>query len=542
VGDLVVLRTGRGRARLERVLGKPKEIETVLEGLLWHLGVRRQAPPLPPEPEEDEAIRVDLRELFAFTIDPEGAKDFDDALTLRREGDGIRAWVHIADVSAYVPTGSPLDRDAAERAFSVYVPGKVEPMLPEGLSADLCSLRPHLDRRAVTIEVPFDGNLDPGEPTMYRSVIRSRERLTYSHAEAILGDRERASEELTEALRLAEALTTELRRRRYRRGALRIETGETAFAFDGEGGVERAWIETEPHAHMLVEELMILANEVVGGLLAGRNRPALYRVHERPDPQAVELLLAKLADLEVPTPSVPEHLTPSEAAKLAARVSSRIAEYTAQAGRGEEAFPTLVLRALKQARYDTQNLGHSGLASRAYAHFTSPIRRFPDLVVHRALLAELGLAEAQLPDELEELAEWTSIREREAAQVEYRADALCLAWFLERRLFDEGWEAAFDGEIVGAIGSGIFVRFDGVFEGYIPARHLVGEYYELNTLGTALVGRRTGKAYRLGDGIRVCVESIEKTEGKVELRVAHGDETRGNPPRNVHHRGRAAKR
>ena len=188
MGDLVVLRTGRGRARLERVLGKPKEIETVLEGLLWHLGVRRPSPPLPPEPDDDEAGRVDLRHLFTFTIDPESAKDFDDALTLGREGDGIRAWVHIADVSAYVPPGSPLDRDAAERAFSVYVPGKVEPMLPEALSADLCSLRPHLDRRAVTVEIPFDGNLDPGEPMIYRSLIRSRERLTYCHAEAILAE------------------------------------------------------------------------------------------------------------------------------------------------------------------------------------------------------------------------------------------------------------------------------------------------------------------------------------------------------------------
>ena len=519
-GDLVVLRLGRGRARIDRVLGKPKEIETVLEGLLWHLDVRRPSPPLPEEPTDDEGGRVDLRGHFTFTIDPEGAKDFDDALTLRREGDGIRAWVHIADVSAFVPAGSPLDRDAADRGFSVYVPGKVEPMLPEQLSADSCSLRPHQERRCVTVEIPFDGNLDPGEPTMYRSIIRSRERLTYSHAEAILARRERASEELTEALRLAETVASELRRRRYRRGALRIETGETSFAFDGEGGVERAWIETEPHAHMLVEELMILANESVGALLAGRDRPALYRVHERPDPQAVELLLSKLADLEVPTPSVPEHLAPAEAAKLAARVSSRIAEYAAQARRGEEAFPTLVLRALKQARYDPRNLGHSGLASRAYCHFTSPIRRYPDLVCHRALLAELGVADAALPDDLDALAEWTSTREREAAQVEYRSDALCLVWFLERKLFDEGWDAAFEGEIVGAIGSGIFVRFDGVFEGYIPARHLVGEYFELNPLGTALVGRRTGKAYRLGDGIAVRVQSIDRTEGKVELREA----------------------
>jgi ribonuclease R len=520
VGDLALIRLGRGRARLERVLGRADDIEAVLEGLLWKEGVRRKPPPLPEEPSGREPERVDLRGLLAFTIDPDEAKDFDDALSFRAEGDGIRAWVHIADVARYVPAGSPLDRDAAERGFSVYVPGRVEPMLPERLSADLCSLRPHQDRDCVTVEVPFDEKLEPGEPLFYRSLIRSRERLTYSHAEALLAGTERGGDELTEALRLAERLAGELRRRRYRRGALRIETSEISFAFDGSGGVERAWVESEPHAHALVEELMILANEAVAQLLAGRRREALYRVHERPDPQSVELLLAKLAALEVPTPAAPERLTPADAARLAARVSAHVARYTEQSGRGEEAFPALVLRSLKQARYDPSNLGHSGLASRAYCHFTSPIRRYPDLVVHRALLTELGLADDPLPPELDELADWTSLRERDAAQIEYRADELCLAWLLERRLFDAGWDAVFDGEIIGAIGSGIFVRFDGVFEGYVPARRLPGDYFELDPLGVALLGRRAGRRYRLGDAVAVQVERIEKTSGRVSLELA----------------------
>ena len=528
LGDLVVVgRPPRGRAKIEKVLGPAAHIESVLEALLWHEGVRRRHASVPPEPKVAEPERVDLRGLPAFTIDPEEAQDFDDALSFRAEGDGVRAWVHIADVARYVPAGSALDRDAARRAFSVYVPGRVEPMLPDRLSSDLCSLRPHQERNCVTVEVLFDGDLQPGEAVFYRSVIRSRERLTYSHAEAILAGHEVASEELVTALRLAEVVALELRRRRYRRGALRIETGEVSFAFDGAGGVERAWIETEPHAHALVEELMILTNEAVAGLLAGRRREAVYRVHERPDPEAVQLLLAKLTALEVPTPPVPDQLTPAEAARLAARASARVAEYAAQSGRGQEAFPALVLRSLKQARYDRRNLGHSGLASRAYCHFTSPIRRYPDLVVHRALLRELGLADEPLPDELEEAAEWTSEREREAAQIEYRADELCLAWLLERRLFDAGWEAVFDGEITGAIGSGIFVRFDGVFEGFLPARKLPGEYFELDPLGVALVGRRTGSAYRLGDRIKVRVDRIRRHEGKVELGVPEGEKRKG---------------
>jgi len=521
VGDLVVVRLGRGRARLERVLGPAGHIESVLEGLLWHEGVRRAQAPLPPPPPDDEPDRADLRHLYAFTIDPEGAKDFDDALTFQpEEGGGVRAWVHIADVSAYVPAGSPLDRDAAERGNSVYVPGRVAPMLPHELSDDLCSLRPHQDRRCVTVELPFDAALEPGEPRFYRSLIRSRERLTYGHAQAVLAGDERAVDELTEALRLAERVSRALRDRRFARGALRVEGREVEFAFDGEGGVERAWIEREPLAHMLVEELMIAANEAVAELLAGRRRDTLYRVHERPDPQSVELLLARLADLEVPTPPVPEHLSPAEAARLAAGASELVADYVGRSGRGEEAFPALVLRALKQARYEPRNLGHSGLASRAYCHFTSPIRRYPDLVVHRALLRELGVLDVEPPDDLGELGDWTSERERAATGVEYRADELCLAWLLERRLFEEGWDATFEGEIVGAIGSGVFVRFDGVFEGYLPARRLPGDYFELSPLGTALVGRRGGSAYRLGDGIEVRVAELKRWEGKVELALA----------------------
>ncbi len=520
-GDLVVVRTGRGRARLERVIGPADRIENVLDGLLASRGERgAHAPHALPEPSLEG--RVDLRELPTFTIDPETAKDFDDAISIRREGDGLRAYVHIADVSFFVPAGTPLDQGAAERGFSVYVPGLVAPMLPHDLADDACSLRPHQDRLTVTVEVPFDAGLGAGEPLFYRSVIRSRARLTYGQVERILAGREQADAEIDDGLRLAERLATELRRRRFARGALRIETREITFAFDGEGHVERAWSETEPHAHMLVEELMILANEAVGALLAGRRRDALYRVHERPDPQAVERLLAVLADLEVPTPPAPdpEQLSSGVAARLVADVSERVTDYVRRTGRGVEAFPALVLRSLERARYDPRNLGHSGLASTAYCHFTSPIRRYPDLVVHRALLLELGAADEPLPEDLSGLAGHVSARERVAADVEYAADAICLAWLLDDTLFEQGWEATFEGEIIGLIGSGLFARFGAVFEGFLPARLLPGEYYELNVLGTALEGRRTGKRFRLGDPIEVCVGKIDRSDGKVSLTLA----------------------
>jgi ribonuclease R len=516
-GQLAVVARRRGRARLEKALGRADSVDSVLDALLEQEGLVEQYEPH-DAPLPSLEGRVDLRDELAFTIDPETAKDFDDAISVRRDGEGLRAWVHIADVSHFVPSGTPLDRGAARRSFSAYVPGRVAPMLPPELADDLCSLRPQQDRLCVTVEVPFGAGLELGEPSFYRSVIRSRERLTYGQAERILGGKERASEEVAEGLQLAERLALELRRRRFARGALRITTREIAFAFDGQGGVERAWLESEPHAHLLIEELMILANEAVGGLLAGRRREALYRVHERPDPQAVSLLLAKLVNLEVPTPPAPdpEQLTPGQAAKLAGQISERVSEYVESSKRGVEAFPSLVLRALKQARYDPKNLGHSGLASPAYSHFTSPIRRYPDLVVHRALLRELGAADEPQPDDLPELAEHASERERAIAAVEHRADDICLAWLLEAVLFEQGWETTFEGEITGVIASGLFARFGEVFEGYLPVRKLPG-YFELNALGTALVARHGGRRYRIGDRIEVRVSDIDRPAGKIGI-------------------------
>ncbi len=509
-GELAVVVSGRGRAKVERALGSADRVENVLEGLLVERGARTAFEPSePPAPTREG--RVDLRELTTFTIDPDTAKDFDDAISVAREADGVRAWVHIADVSYFVEAGSPLDHGAAERALSTYVPGLVAPMLPPELADDLCSLRPDVERLCLTVEFP-----PGGEPSFYRSVIRSDARLTYGQAQ-----RRDVPARVADELELAAHYSADLRRRRFARGALRVESPEITFEFDGKGGVARAWKESEPEAHALVEELMILSNEAVAGLLAGRRREALYRVHERPDPQSVSLLLAKLADLGVPTPPAPEHPGPADAARIAAEASELVADYVEKSGRGREAFPSLVLRALKQARYDPRNLGHSGLASRAYCHFTSPIRRFSDIIVHRALLRELGASDDPLPEDLGSLAEHVSAREREAAEIEYRADDICLAWLLEAQLFERGWDEPWQGEITGVIPSGLFVRFGDVFEGYLPARRLQGDYFELNTLGTALAGRRRGGVFRLGDPISVRVEEIRRWEGKVEVSLAN---------------------
>ncbi len=548
LGDLVVVRQGprppaarhgakaRGgggrRARVERVLGKASRIETVLEGLLVERGRRRGFEPFElPSPSLEE--RIDLRDLITFTIDPETAKDFDDAISVRQEEGGVRVFVHIADVSAYLPGGAALDYGASERAFSTYVPGGVAPMLPPTLSEDACSLRPHQDRLCVTTEILLGEDGARGgatEARFFRSIIRSDARLAYGQAERILAGKERApGPEIAEALALADRVSSELRRRRFARGALRIERPELEFAFDGEGGVERAWMQSEPRAHALIEDLMILCNEAVAALLAQRGREALFRVHERPHPQSLSSLIAKLAALEIPTPPAPKEtsMTPDEAQQLAARLADSVNGYVARSGRGREAFPVLVLRALEQARYDPRNLGHSGLASRAYCHFTSPIRRYPDVVCHRALLNELGLGDESPPSgtDLSALAEHVSAVERAAAEIEYLADEICLAWLLERRQRAEGPEERFAGEIIGLIDSGMFLRFGEVFEGFLPARRLGGDYFQLDELGIQLQGRRGGR-YRLGDPMEVEVEKIERHSGRIELRPPGGPRSR----------------
>lgn len=530
--ELVAVRVGgRGRPPVLAHFGSATAIESVLAALL----VQRGLAPVGEETmgtesevghlEEPSADgRVDLRELLAVTIDPETARDFDDAISVVRRADGtVRVWVHIADVAAYVRPASALDRDAATRGFSAYVPGRVEPMLPERLSADACSLRAAHDRFCVTTELSFDRELRVAEATMFRSVIRVRERLTYTAAERLLAGRERDGNGVGEMLQLAQAVASEQRRHRRQRGALQIESQEIEFELDGEGGVGDARFDAEPAAHILVEELMIAANEAVARLLADRRLPALFRVHERPEPQSIERLTARLAGLDVPTPPVPEHLTPSQAARLAAEISGRVADYTANRRRGQEAYSAMVLQALKRARYDPANLGHAGLASSAYCHFTSPIRRYPDLLCHRSLLCGLGLSDEAVDPDLRNVAEAVSLRERLIADTEHEAEDICLAWLLERRLFEQGWDACFDGEITGLIEGGLFARFDSVFEGFLPARRVGGDYFQLDELATALVGRRTGRTLRLGDPINVRVSHLDCASGKVSLALCRED-------------------
>jgi ribonuclease R len=532
-GDLVLLRTGgrggqggRGHAKVEHRIGRPDVARDVLEALMLDRGLRRRFDPAVERAAgaaaEGEGLadvpRRDLRELVTFTIDPATARDFDDAISAERCGeDAWRIWVHIADVSAYVRPGSLVDKEAYRRGTSVYVPGKVEPMLPEALSNGACSLRPDEDRNAVTIELDLRGTTVE-RTACYRSLIRSDKRLDYDQVDRIFALREQAQEPWAEPLAAARAAAAALHAEREREGALAIESAEPDFAFDAQGHVTAAHRVVSTEAHRLIEHLMILANRQVAKLLSDQGVPTLYRVHERPEGEAAQRLVAQLASLGVATPPTPEHLTPQQAAESIAACSHLVEQHVRRTGQGAIGLSGLVLRSLKQARYDPANLGHTGLGLTHYCHFTSPIRRYPDLVCHRALLAAVGGGEeAPEASRLPGGGDWCSARERDAMSVERAADDVARAFLLERELFEHGWERDYEGEVTGVIGAGAFVAFGEGHEGMLPVRKLRGEWWELNEEGTILHGTRSGAVIRIGDRVRVQVERVDTARGRVDL-------------------------
>jgi ribonuclease R len=531
-GDIVLLGWGKRGARVVRSLGRPDVARDVLEALMLDRGLRRTFPRAvdaeaaeaaqgPPGDDERRARR-DLTALATFTIDPATARDYDDAISAEREADGrTRVFVHIADVSAFVRPGTALERETARRGTSVYVPGAVEPMLPGTLSSGACSLVTGQERLAVTVELLMDG-AEATTVAFHRSRIRSDARLTYDQVDRIFAGTEPAEAPWAEPLGAARRVAAALRERRQRRGSVAVESAEPAFEFDGRGHVTGVRYEVQTESHRMIEELMILANERVADHLAAREAPTLYRVHERPQPDAVERLVGQLASLDVPTPPVPERMSPQQAGDVAAAASQLVAEHVRRTGRGRFGLGSLVLRSLKQAYYSPRNVGHAGLASPRYCHFTSPIRRYPDLVAHRALLGSLGLDDAApRADGLFDAGEHSSAAERDAMRVERDADDVCLCFLLERRLHEHGWEAEFDGEVVGVIAHGAFVRFgEEGFEGFLPVRRMRGDWYHLNDEETALIGEGSGRAFRIGDSLRVSVGRVEPARGRADLELA----------------------
>ncbi len=526
---LVELAQGRGRAKVVSELGDPGLATDVIAAMLEDRQVRtgfsrrieEEAGKATERAKALDLDRTDLRDLPTFTVDPASAHDFDDAVSAAKTDRGLRVWIHIADVAAHVRPGDVLEKEAYRRANSTYVPGIVAPMLPHLLSSDACSLAPDRDRLAVTSEIELSEAGEPLSTSFYRSLIRSDVRLNYDELDEIFAGRARPPQSIGASLALAREAAATLAGRRPR-GSLEVESFEPEFRFE-DGQVTGAHSVPETEAHRLIEHLMILTNERVAELLERRHISTLYRVHEQPDPERIRWLIEQLSALDVPTPALPEQISPQQAGELAGEASRLVVREAKRRGHGREAYTSLVLRSLKPAHYTDRNLGHAGLGSPAYAHFTSPIRRYPDLIAHRALLSAIGAGEeAPRGEGLAEVGVHCSERERDATRIERDADSACASFLLQRELFERGPDTRFEGEVSGVVGAGAFVRFGGaladVYEGFLPARRIGGrERYELDRSETMLVGARGGDAIRIGDPAKVTVDRVDAPRGRVDL-------------------------
>ena len=448
--------------------------------------------------EASERPRRDLTELPTFTVDPATARDFDDAVSARREGDGLRLWVHIADVAAHVRPGSPLDLEARRRANSTYVPGAVEPMLPRALSEEACSLAPGVERLAVTAEIELGPAGTPAcrELLSQPHPLRRPPRLRPARP-GLRRPRRARPRSVAEPLAVAREAAAALGEHRGTT-SLDVESSEPEFRFDAAGNVVGAHSVAQTESHRLIERLMILANEQVAQLLERKRVPAVYRVHAQPDPGRVERLVEQLQALGVPTPPLRQGLAPSQAGEVAAEASRLVLEEAARRGHGREAYTSLVLRSLMQASYSDRNSGHAGLGSPAYCHFTSPIRRYPDLLVHRALLATLGEGEeAPRAAEAREVAWHSSECERESARIERDADDVCAAYLLERELAERGAggrhsRARSRGRSGPGPSSPSAASWATSTRASSRRARWARERFELNETETALVGRESG--------------------------------------------------
>jgi len=446
---------------------------------------------------EDLSTRKDLRELPFVTIDGETAKDFDDAVYCRMEGKGFRLWVAIADVSHYVKHGDPLDLDARERGTSVYFPRRVIPMLPEKLSNGLCSLNPGVDRLAVACEMAITPRGEVARYEFYTAVFRSHARLTYTSAWNDL-----SSGKADENLQNLYAVFKVLADARTRRGAIDFETVETRMIFDAKGKIERIVPEPRNDAHRIVEECMLAANVCAGGFLAEHAHPALYRVHDVPSAEKVAALRDFLAGigLQLPGGEIPR---PRDYAQLLERIRKRPDFALLQ---------TILLRSLKQAVYSPNNLGHFGLAFDSYVHFTSPIRRYPDLLVHRAIKAVLSRQGYSGID-------WEALG-RHCSETERRADDASrdVETWLKCYYMREHVGGVFPGTITGVVPFGLFVTLDEYFvDGLVHISELGRDYFQYDGARHMLLGERTGKRFRLADRMTVKLVRVDLDSRKVDL-------------------------
>ncbi len=451
----------------------------------------------------------DLRRLTLFTIDGENARDFDDAVGIKKERGGYRLYVSIAHVAHYVLPDSALDREAFLRGNSVYFPNQVLPMLPFPLSQGICSLNPQQNRLAITIEMRFTQQGEMISYDIYQSVIQSKARLTYSQVQSVLDNREPAvkSKRIIAALQLMAELAEILRQRRMKRGSLDFDLPEPKVMLDLLGHTTDIIRAERLFSHRIIEEFMIVANETVAMHLTKKGWPMVYRVHDKPTGEKLVAFTKLIETLGYSFPIKKEYI-PKDFQRLLEEVKGTPHEFLVN---------RLLLRSLKQARYSSYNIGHFGLASDCYTHFTSPIRRYADLVVHRILKKQLEheKPKSKLIKNLESICEYISERERIAMEAEREIIDRLRVQFMTNKIGEE-----YDGVISGVTGFGFFVELDSVFvEGFVRLSSLHEDYYFFDQRAFALIGKRTRQSFRLGDRVKVKVIDVKPHRREIELHL-----------------------
>jgi len=484
--------------------------------VLWPDEVEAEIAELTEEvPEAAKKGRVDLRDLPLVTIDGADARDFDDAVWCKRTPKGWKLLVAIADVSAYVPRGSALDQEAYRRGNSTYFPDRVVPMLPEVLSNGLCSLNPHVDRLCMVAELYISRNGELTRSRFFEGVMCSHARLTYDEVAQMLYEKDpnlrRRHRELLPHLEELDRLYRALAKARRARGAIDFETVETRFVFDDQGKLEAIVPYERNDAHRIIEECMLMANVAAARLLLRKKIPTLYRVHERPSAEKLRELREFLAQLGLELEGGDEP-TAADYSRLIERIRDRPDANMIQ---------TVLLRSMMQAVYSAENIGHFGLAFPAYTHFTSPIRRYPDLLVHRAIRHLLTEKRADtFPYSFPEMAtrgEHCSMTERRSDEATRdAADALKCEFMLDKV------GESYQGVIVSVNSFGIFVELKDLYiTGLVHITQLDHDFFHFDPIAHKLVGERTGKVYRLGDEVEVVVAAVNLDDRKIDLALAH---------------------
>ena len=461
---------------------------------------------------EDTVGREDLRGLLTFTIDGATAKDFDDAVSIERTEKGWRLGVHIADVSHYVRPGDAIDRDAYERGTSLYLPGLTVPMLPECLSNSLCSLMPDVDRLALSLFMDIEnGNVI--DHRLVESVIHSHARLTYEAANRLFeGGEADIPDDVAEALGQMRELSHVLRGKRNARGAIDLEIDEPEFVLDETGQPEDILLQPRGEAERIIEDFMLAANETVAALARNTELPFVYRVHEDPDPKKLMGLEALLGSLDLFV-----HIGPTPHPGVLQGVLEQVRSHPAR-----DVIRHTLLRALKKARYAERPLGHYAMALKDYCHFTSPIRRYPDLTVHRMLklLIQGRMDEAaRWSSRMAEISDDCSLRENAAVNAERQADGIMMAAWMSRHIGE-----VFDGVVSSVTGWGLYVALPNGAEGLVHITRL-DDFFEYDKDRSLLIGTATGITFRLGDRVRVKAVQANVPLGEINFDLLPPEET-----------------